>query len=144
MSLVKEEILVRLKMLQDLHGLLEDTYEAYNAREEIYVSGRFNVYGKLELGCVPAEHLKLIDTPLLNFVKDFETEHKGCKVFHIILGYGPFINLLYVGSYMEEWEYERPNKYNVQSYVINLAIPEYSEFGRIAIKGDKGVLIRTE
>ena len=61
MSLVKEEILVRLKMLQDLHGLLEDAYEAYNAREEIYVSGRFNVYGKLELGCVPAEHLKLID-----------------------------------------------------------------------------------
>ena len=144
MDLVTEEILVRLKMLQDLHGLLEDTYEAYNAREDVYVSGTFNVYGKQELGCVPAEHIKLLDTPILDLVKEFEKGHKGCKVFHIILGYGPFINLLYVGSYTEEWEYERPDKYNVQSYVINLAIPEYSEFGRIAIKGDKGVLIRTE
>ena len=131
-------------MLQDLHGLVDYAVKDYEYNENIYCSGAFDVYGKQELGCVPAEHIKLLETPILSLVKGFEKEHKGCKVFHIILGYGPFINLLYVGSYMEEWEYERPDKYNVQSYVINLAIPEYSEFGRIAIKGNKGVLIRTE
>lgn len=144
MSLVTEEIILRLKMLQELHGLVDSAVNDYEDDNDIYVSGTFNVYGKSELGCVPVEHISVNETPLLKFVVDFEEKHKKCKVYHIILGYGPFINLLYVGSSMDEWVYERPDQYNVQSYVYNLAIPEYSEFGRIAIQGESGVLVRKE
>lgn len=143
MDLVTEEILVRLKMLQDLHGLVDYAVNDYEYDNDVYVSGIFNVYGKQELGCVPIDDLWIEETPLLCFVVDFEKKFTGCKVYHVITG-GPFINLLYISSNKDKWEYERPDEYNVESYVINLAIPEYSEFGRIAIKGDKGVLIRTE
>ena len=143
MDIIKEEALLRLRMLKELHGLSGDTYESYVACEEIYASGKFNVYGKLELGCVSAILLRLGKKPLLNFVKEFESKHNGCKVYHVIVG-EYYINLLYIGKNKENWGYERPDKYNVEAYVINLIRPEFSERGRIAISSDKGVLIRTE
>lgn len=89
-----------------------------------------------------------IDPKWFERVKEVSDEY-GIYVYHIIhcyTSFGELLNLLYVTSYEEEWEREREELkegYPV-SYVINLNIPHYSEFGSIGIKTAMGGIVRTE
>ncbi len=83
-------------------------------------------------------------------VKDFETKHKDCIVYHAIesiTAHGKLLSLLYVSSDKEDWESERlESDNNIMSYVVNIDNPDLSEFGYIAIDGfmKSGALVRTD
>lgn len=83
-------------------------------------------------------------------VKDFETKHPDCLVYHAIesiTAHGKLLSLLYVGDDNEEWETERlDSNNNIMSYVFNLDNPDLSEFGYIAIDGfmKSGALVRAD
>ncbi len=89
-----------------------------------------------------------IDPYWIEKVKEVSDKHR-IYVYHIIHCYttfGELLNLLYVASHKEEWEMEREELKEgyTTSYVINLNIPEYSEFGSIGIKTTMGGITRTE
>ncbi len=83
-------------------------------------------------------------------VKDFETKHQDCLVYHAIesiTSKGKLLSLLYVNADMEEWESESIDlNGTILAYVVNLDNSELSEFGYISIKGfmESGALVRTD
>lgn len=85
------------------------------------------------------EEQKLID--------NFEKNHKGCLVYHMIhnkFEFGECYSMLYVSSNKEEWESDKEDIKNgyVFAYVENVDTPWCSEFGSIAVKSQFGGLIR--
>lgn len=142
MDRIKEEALLRIKYLEKYYDVTENIYNTYLKEDKVLASTPFNLDTKEVIGLLPLEYIVVNGVSINVFIEDFERKHRNCKVYHVIIN-NPYINLLYVGGYEDDWLYERPDEYNVQAYVINVAIPVYSEFGRIAIEGrDKG-LIRT-
>lgn len=80
-------------------------------------------------------------------VSNFENEHKGYKVYHIIhniTDFGELYNLLYVSNDKEEWEQDREDikEGYMFCYVYNKDLDYCSEFGTIAIKSNIGGLVR--
>lgn len=80
-------------------------------------------------------------------VRDFESKHKGCVVYHAIeseTACGDMLSLLFVGNRPEEWETERLSGNHIFAYVVNLTHPQLSEYGDITVSGygNSGVLIR--
>ena len=85
------------------------------------------------------EEQKLID--------NFEKNHKGCLVYHMIhnkFEFGECYSMLYVSSNKEEWESDKEDIKNgyVFAYVENVDAPWCSEFGSIAVKSQFGGLVR--
>ena len=85
------------------------------------------------------EEQKLID--------NFEKNHKGCLVYHMIhnkFEFGECYSMLYVSSNKEEWESDKEDIKNgyVFAYVENVDTPWCSEFGSIAVKPSIGGLVR--
>ena len=85
------------------------------------------------------EEQKLID--------NFEKNHKGCLVYHMIhnkFEFGECYSMLYVSSNKEEWESDKEDIKNgyVFAYVENVDTPWCSEFGSIAVKSQFGGLMR--
>jgi hypothetical protein len=74
-------------------------------------------------------------------VAEFE-ESYDFLVYHV-LETGSSLSLLFVGNHKEDWPTETlfNDKY-IQAYVYNFDIPEYSEFGDIALSSLQGALIR--
>ena len=77
-------------------------------------------------------------------VSDFENEHKGYLVYHVIktktLDFGTVYDLLYVTPYEEEWQLEREDlKINL---VMSYTITEFAESGHIKVKSINGGLAR--
>ena len=71
----------------------------------------------------------------------------GNLVYHLIrtnTEFGKILNILYISQYEEEWESEKEEiKEDVLfSYVKNLDVEEFSEYGRIGITKATGGLIR--
>ena len=83
-------------------------------------------------------------------VKDFETKHSDCIVYHAIesiTSHGKLLSLLYVSGNKEDWESERlESNSSIMSYVLNIDNPDLSEFGYIVIDGfmESGALVRTD
>lgn len=80
-------------------------------------------------------------------VRDFESEHKGCVVYHAIeskTACGDMLSLLFVGDRPEEWEFERLSGNTIFAYVVNFTYPQLSEYGSIIVSryGNSGALIR--
>ena len=79
-------------------------------------------------------------------VREFEEEYNAL-VYHVIHTYtefGELLNLLFVSDDDEEWEYDNDDILEgcAMSYVINLDVPEFSEFGTIGVEEAAGGLIR--
>ena len=80
-------------------------------------------------------------------VDDFEKENNGL-VYHVIKSrttIGLMYALLYVSEYLEEWKMDMEDLEGGQAlaYVVNMDMPDCSEFGTIGIKPSVGGLIRT-
>ena len=80
-------------------------------------------------------------------VDDFEKENNGL-VYHVIKSrttIGLMYALLYVSKYLEEWKMDMEDLEEGQAlaYVVNMDMPDCSEFGTIGIKPSVGGLIRT-
>ena len=80
-------------------------------------------------------------------INNFEKEHEGCKVYHLIhniTDFGELYNIFYVSTDMNEWEQDKEDlKHNYAFvYVYNKSADWCSEFGSIAIKKNIGGLIR--
>lgn len=80
-------------------------------------------------------------------VDKFESEHKGCKVYHMIHNkfyFGECYSILYVSNDEDEWEHDRNEIKNgyIFSYVANIDNPLCSEFGTIAVQSQFGGLVR--
>lgn len=88
-----------------------------------------------------------LDENQQKMIKDFESKYDAV-VYHVIHNFtklGELFSLLYVSKYTEEWDRDMEDlKYkNPFVYVVNVTIPEYSEFGCIGIKPQLGGVIRT-
>ena len=80
-------------------------------------------------------------------INNFEKEHEGCKVYHLIhniTDFGELYNIFYVSNVEDEWEQDKEDlKQNYAFvYVYNKSADWCSEFGSIAIKKNIGGLIR--
>lgn len=81
-------------------------------------------------------------------VEQFEKEHEGYKVYHMIhnkFEFGEVYSILYVGIEEYEWEFFDKDLKNGTTFVYcyNKDFEEYSEFGSIGIKSNIGGLVRT-
>lgn len=88
-----------------------------------------------------------LDDEQRKMVEDFEKEHNGL-VYHVIHQFtniGELYNLLYVSEYVEEWKMDMNDLGEGQTlaYVINMSMPDCSEFGTIGIQPSVGGLVRT-
>ena len=80
-------------------------------------------------------------------IDNFEKNHKGCLVYHMIhnkFEFGECYSMLYVSSNKEEWESDKEDIKNgyVFAYVENVDNPWCSEFGSIAVKSQFGGIMR--
>ena len=80
-------------------------------------------------------------------INNFEKEHEGYKVYHLIhniTDFGELYNIFYVSNVENEWEEDKQDlKENYAFvYVYNKSADWCSEFGSIAIKKNIGGLIR--
>lgn len=77
-------------------------------------------------------------------VDEFEKEHKGFVVYHVIktetIDFGTIYDLLFVSTYEDEWSLEREElKDNI---VMSYSITPFPEMGFIGIKRVNGGLAR--
>lgn len=80
-------------------------------------------------------------------INNFEKEHEGYKVYHLIHNiteFGELYNIFYVSTDMNEWEQDKEDlkKDYAFVYVYNKSADWCSEFGSIAIKKNIGGLVR--
>lgn len=84
----------------------------------------------------------------LDIVKEFETQHPTCKVYHVIhnvFEFGNCYTLLYVDSEEEDyWQEEKDEIIDgyVFTYVKNVDCDWCSEFGSVYVESSCGGLIR--
>lgn len=87
-----------------------------------------------------------LDDEQKEIVKKFEEEHNALVYFvtRSYTEFGMLDSLLYVSDYEEEWEMDREDIQDgyALAYVYNYDIPEYSEFGSIAVQNRFGGLVR--
>lgn len=80
-------------------------------------------------------------------INNFEKEHEGCKVYHLIhniTDFGELYNIFYVSADEDEWKRDKEDLKQDCAfvYVYNKSADWCSEFGSIAIKKNIGGLIR--
>ena len=79
-------------------------------------------------------------------IKSFENKTNGL-VYHMIhnkFEFGECYTMLYVSQYEDEWEDDMEDIKNgyIFAYVENIDVPDYSEFGSVAIQSNIGGLVR--
>lgn len=125
----KKEAIKRMKAL----GIIDDTIQQFEQADVVSYSLRGGNYW--------------LDNSFKQLVAEFEEKH-DYLVYYAILSYtaiGKMLSLFYVSNREEEWsgDWKELNEGFQMSYVFNLDIPEYSEFGLIGFKPIFGGLIRT-
>lgn len=125
----KKEAIKRMKAL----GIIDDTIQQFEQADLVSYSLRGGNYW--------------LDNSFKQLVAEFEEKH-DYLVYYAILSYtaiGKMLSLFYVSNREEEWsgDWKELNEGFQMSYVFNLDIPEYSEFGLIGFKPIFGSLIRT-
>lgn len=136
---IKNECLRRMKELK-LHDEGEFTcVGSFRKNEEVWKSEFHGI-------------LYWLDEEEKQRVKEFEENHKGLKVYHIVKShteFGELLSLLYVNGRSEE-EFEEDKQYfdedikdgYIMSYTINLDDDFCSEFGSIIVQSMFGGLKR--
>ncbi|MEB5953086.1 hypothetical protein [Enterococcus innesii] len=124
-----KEAIKRMKAL----GIIDDTIQQFEQADLVSYSLRGGNYW--------------LDNSFKQLVAEFEEKH-DYLVYYAILSYtaiGKMLSLFYVSNREEEWsgDWKELNEGFQMSYVFNLDIPEYSEFGLIGFKPIFGGLIRT-
>lgn len=140
---------VELKELQNKEALkrLKDLTKTFNLNNKLiedFKTGKIN--------CTLDEKIcNIKDYPKFEkLIKKFEREHNAVAYHYFLNEYWgmKMLAILYVGSYINDWEAEREfvccyNKcHYISSFVYNLDNLKYSEFGDIIISSENGVLIR--
>lgn len=74
-------------------------------------------------------------------------ENTGALVYHVIpnkTDFGELLTLLYVSKHEDEWDADKADlKENVAiAYVMNLTVPEFSEYGSVGLERFMGGLKR--
>lgn len=126
----KVEALARMALLKMLPNPI------YEFRDE----GKLN---KSEMG----GYLYWLDDDEKKMVREFEEENDA-TVYHVILShtdFGRMYFLLYVSRYEEEWASDRNDIKNNTAlvYVVNVDMPDCSEFGYIGVEPRFGGVART-
>lgn len=140
---IKDEAINRIKKLIEKCNLNPNVLKYFN-EDKVYYS---YLTGSGFIGSIDTISY---DKNYEKSVKDFETKHPDCLVYHAIetiTTHGKLLSLLYVSDKKEEWESERLESNNsIMSYVSNLDYPDLSEFGCIIIDGfmESGALVRTD
>lgn len=106
----------------------------------------FEKYGKLNLS-ENGGFLYWLEEPEREMVANFEEENDA-TVYHVIKSvttFGTMYSLMYVSKYEEEWEQDRDDIKNgmALAYVVNVDMPDCSEFGSIGIAPSIGGVRRT-
>ena len=125
----ENEALLRLNQLVDLYGLTKDVVEDFQVRRLIHCSATtLNYDNRMDWVAQNIEQLK---------------KEKGILPYYIMLD-PAYITVLYVGTHEEDWVKERPSYLDniIFAYVINVDMPQYSEFGSVGIKGVHNVVLR--
>ena len=125
----KKEAIKRMKAL----GIIDDTIQQFEQADLVSYSLRGGNYW--------------LDNSFKQLVAEFEEKH-DYLVYYAFLSHtdiGRMLSLFYVSNREEEWsgDWKELNEGFQMSYVFNLDIPEYSEFGLIGFKPIFGGLIRT-
>ena len=112
----------------------------------------FSLDNRLFEDCMLYKNLcDIKDYPKLEkLIKKFEREHNAVAYYCFLTKYWnmDMLAILYVSSYVDDWKEEKEfvcsyNKcHYISSYVYNLDIPKYSEFGDIIISSENGILTR--
>lgn len=140
---LKEEAIKRLEIMKS-QGLSPNVVRSFLKKDLVYMSEFNGFCGALfwfnDLGGAKHEWIKLVN--------EFEEEHDAL-VYHItheVTSFGELLDLFFVSKYDEEWSRDKSDLYEKYShvYVINLTIPEYSEFGGITYRALGGGLVRTD
>ena len=92
-------------------------------------------------------YLYWLDEEQKKMVADFEKD-KGGLVYHVVrsfTNFGEMYALMYVSEYEEEWEDDKADLENgsALAYVINVTMPDCSEFGSIGVQPSIGGVRRT-
>ena len=90
------------------------------------------------------------DPSLKERIETLEKE-KGIFIYYVTkerMSFGECYSFLYVSSYLEDFSRQdiregRTGEKLVYAWVDNIHHPEFSEYGSIAVKNDKGFLVRT-
>ncbi len=146
-ELMKEEAIKRLQILSDA-GLNSSVRTAFEKDNMLFCSDQtyFQTlcYGDL----VRFDEDNLVDSSICNMVKEFETKN-NCLVYHLtheFTSHGEFLDLFIVTPDKDRWNADRNNLTNglAYSYVFNLTIPDFSEFGTIGFDVRCGGLVRND
>lgn len=126
----KAEAIERMKKL----SIMEQPIKEFEEEGKLNLSGNGGI-------------LYLLNDEQQKMVEDFEKEHNGL-VYHVIHQFtniGELYNLLYVSEYVEEWKMDMDDLGEGQTlaYVVNVSMPDCSEFGTIGIQPSAGGLVRT-
>lgn len=139
-TLKKEEAVRRMKEI----GLMDVVITDFKQSNKLYYSEHSPVGGILYwLENEPewVEKVKLIEEQFDILVYHITHEHTE---------FGELLTMLYVNKYQDEWEQDfediknkRPNgEFTCYGYCLNLTVPEFSEFGSVAMKLTNGGLLR--
>ena len=127
----KAEAITRMKRLK-LHS---PCVKAFEKHDEVWLTEPFG--GLYEFSG---------NEELVEQIKEFEREYNGL-VYHVIhtpTEFGDLYNFLYVSDYIDEYEMDREDIAAGYAfvYVLNTSIPEFSEFGTIAVQERFGGIVR--
>lgn len=125
----KKEAIKRMKAL----GIIDDTIQQFEQGDLVSYSLQGGNYW--------------LDSTFKQLVTEFEEKH-DYLVYYAILSYtniGRMLSLFYISNREEEWsgDWKELKQGFQMSYVFNLDIPEYSEFGLIGFRPLFGGLVRT-
>ena len=125
---VKDEAIKRMKLLQ-LHPNVIKEFQDENKLNK-------SEYGKGILYWIKDEEQQLVN--------EFQNEHKGYLVYHIIktetVDLGTVYDLLYVAPYEDEWSSEREELKD--NWIYSYTATEFAECGPIKVKCINGGLAR--
>lgn len=133
----KQEAVKRLRQLKMLPNVIED----FEKEDRIYYSERLNqVFDGVLYWLSNSEDF-------ITIVKDFEEKHEAL-VYHAQLtnfAFGKCLTLLFVSKHEKKWARDREDLQNGEAYcyVVNLDVPEFSEFGYCGIEPKNGGVTRS-
>lgn len=125
---IKDEAIKRMKLLQ-LHPNVIKEFQDENKLNK-------SEYGKGILYWIKDEEQQLVN--------EFQKEHKGYLVYHIIktetVDFGTVYDLLYVTPYEDEWSSEKEELKD--NWIYSYTVTEFAECGLIKVKCINGGLAR--
>lgn len=146
---MKQEAIKRLGLMR-AQGLMPCVFNKFKKKKSDLYFSEYNGLGGALFYLTDETSVYMNDKPvyLMPYVKRFEEEYDAL-VYHATVEKTPFgicLDLFYVSSSKEEWNYDTYDIVDKRPYVYvyNLTIPEFSEFGSISYDVVGGGLVRTD